>query len=119
MNSLNPILVQFLYRSAIESLPDKHRNIYRFIESREDKLEMDAVNEQHFIQLMHEKSPFQDAVNYFSLDIQAIKDVMTEAQAEIDRKIIERCKLIKWVDMTDSKNTNSKNLMEWSYVFVS
>jgi len=119
MNTLNPILVQFLYRSAIESLPDKYREIYRFIECKEDELEIQAVNENHFIQLINEKCPFQEAASHFSLDFQAIKDIMTDAQSEIDKKIAERCKQIKWVDISAVKNTNRTVLKEWTYVFVS
>jgi hypothetical protein len=118
MNTLNPILVQFLYRSAIESLPDKYREVYRFIERKEDELEMEAVNENHFIQLINEKSPFQEAASYFSLDLQAINDIMTEAQSVIDKKIVDRCKQIKWVDMSAVKDTNGTS-KEWTYVFVS
>ena len=119
MHTLNPVLVQFLYRSAIESLPDKYKEIYRFIESREDELEMEAVNESHFRQLFHEKSPFQAAVSHFSLDFQTIKNIMTEAQAEIDNKIVERLKQIKWVDMSMDSNTNDTERKNWTYVFVS
>ncbi|MED4040199.1 hypothetical protein [Niallia taxi] len=119
MNLINPILVEFLYRSTIESLPSTMREIYRFIECEEDELERMAVNESHFIKLMNEKSPIRKAAEHFSLKVPHIKAVINQAQGEIDRTMIERYKRIKWIDMTDYKPAaKNKIKSKWSFVFV-
>jgi len=120
MRSINPILVQFLYRSAIANLSDKKREIYQYIERKEDELEKIASNEKQFIQLMHEKSPFKEAADYFLLDISSIKEVMEEAQAEIDMMIMKRSNRMRWIDYTDvKKNSRRKKSKEWTFIFVS
>ncbi|NRK74475.1 hypothetical protein F3B05_26085, partial [Salmonella enterica subsp. enterica serovar Typhi] len=51
MNSVNPVVVQFFYRSAIANLPEKKREIYQYIESKEVELEEMAINEKQFMEL--------------------------------------------------------------------
>ncbi|MGP7818054.1 hypothetical protein [Niallia sp. 01092] len=120
MNSINPILIEFLLRSAVKNLPAKKREIYQYIESRENELEEVALNETHFIQLMNEKSPFKEAAVHFSVDILAIIDAMNEAQAEIDRVIKERCNRMKWIDCTELQRSKHKlKDNKLSFIFVS
>ena len=119
MNLINPILVEFLYRSTIESLPPTMREIYQFIECEEDELERVAVNESHFIKLMNEEPPIRKAAEHFSLKVPHIKAVIDQAQGEIDRTMIERYKKLKWVDMTNYKPAaKNKPKSKWSFVFV-
>lgn len=119
MNLINPILVEFLYRSTIESLSPSMREIYQFIECEEDELERMAVSESHFIKLMNEKPPIRKAAEHFSLKVPHIKAVINQAQGEIDRAMIERYKQIKWIDMTDYKPAaKNKTKSNWSFVFV-
>lgn len=120
MRSLNPILVQFLYRSSIEQLPEKKREIYQYIERKEEELETIADDEKHFIQLMKEKSPFIEASTHFSLDTSTIKNIMDEAQIEIDSMIVTRFNKIKWIDYTDGEKTKAeKTNKEWKFIFMS
>ena len=120
MNPINPILIEFLHRSAVSKLSDQKREIYQFIESKENQLEEISLNEKQFIQLMSERSPYKAAADHFSLDISSIKDVMDEAQAEIDRTINERCNRIKWIDCTDMmRNKQGRKDNQWSFIFVS
>ena len=83
MNPINPILFEFLHRSAVLKLSDQKRKIYQFIESKENQLEEISLNEKQFIQLMSERSPYKAAADHFSLDISSIKDVMDEAQLKL------------------------------------
>jgi uncharacterized coiled-coil DUF342 family protein len=120
MNSINPILIKFLYRSAVSKLSDQKREIYQFIESKENQLEEISFNEKQFIQLMSERSPYKAAADHFSLDITSIKEVMDEAHAEIDQVIKERCNRIKWIDCSDTmRNKQGSKDNQWSFIFVS
>jgi hypothetical protein len=109
MNPINPILIEFLHRSAVSKLSDQKRKIYQFIESKENQLEEISLNEKQFIQLMRERSPYKAAA-----------DVMDEAQTEIDRVINERCNRIKWIDYTDRmRKKQGRKDNQWSFIFVS
>ena len=118
MNSVNPVLVQFFYRSAIANLPEKKREIYQYIESKEVELEEMAINEKQFMELMVGKSPFKEASDYFSLSMSAITEIMDEAQAEIDLLIMERINRMRWIDYTKSDRRLQKN-KKGVFVFVS
>lgn len=119
MNSGNPVLVQFFYRSAIANLPEKKREIYQYIESKEVELEKIAVNEKQFMELMVEKSPFKEASEYFSLSMPAIKEIMDEAQAEIDLMIMARINRMRWINYskTDRKARKNQN-KKWTFAFT-
>ncbi|MFT8323086.1 MAG: hypothetical protein ABF649_19640 [Bacillus sp. (in: firmicutes)] len=121
MESINPILMEFLLRSAINKLPDQKREIYQFIERNEDRLEEMAGSEEQFIQLMDENPPFQAAANHFSLDVDTIKKMADEIQAEIDVIIKERCSRLKWIDCTDylRKKQRNKQKNKWSFIHIS
>ncbi|WP_251528116.1 hypothetical protein [Metabacillus litoralis] len=120
MKPINPIIIEFLHRSAVSKLSDQKREIYQFIESKENQLEEISFNEKQFIQLMSERSPYKAAATHFSLDILSIKDVMDKAQAEIDWTINERCSRIKWIDCTDMmRNKQGRKDNQWSFIFVS
>ncbi|MBM4763151.1 hypothetical protein [Bacillus sp. B15-48] len=120
MKPINPILIEFFHRSAVLNLPDKMREIYQFIETKENQLEEISSNEKQFINLMIDNSPFKAAAEHFSLDISSIKQVMDEAQVEIDRLIDERCNRVKWIDCTDSlKKQHGEGHLQWSFIFVS
>ena len=117
---MNPILIEFLHRSAVSKLANDKREIYQFIENKENQLEDISVNEKQFMQLMIEQSPYKAAAEYFSLDISSIKAVMDEAQAEVDRMINERCKHIRWIDCTDMmRKKRGRKDKQWSFLFVS
>lgn len=119
VSNMNPILIEFLHRSAVSKLSDQKREIYQFIESKENQLEEIAFDEKQFIQLMSERSPYKAAADHFLLDISSIKDVMDEAQAEIDRTINERFNRIKWIDCTDMmRNRRGKKDNQWSFIFI-
>ncbi|WP_152681105.1 hypothetical protein [Neobacillus vireti] len=120
INSINPILMEFLHRSAVAKLPNQIREVYQFIESKENQLEEISFNETQFIHLMNERSPYKAAADHFSINISSIKDIMDDAQAKIDRVIKDRCDRIKWIDYTDtirSKQGNKNN--QWCFIFVS
>lgn len=120
MSSMNPILLEFLHRSAVSKLADDKREIYQFIESKENQLEDISVNEQQFMQLMVEQFPYKAAAEHFSLDLSMVKAVMDEAQAEINRMIDERCKHIRWIDCTDKiRKKRGRKEKQWSFLFVS
>ena len=120
MKTINPFLIEFLYRSAVSKLSTKKREIYQFIESKENQLEEISSNEKQFIQLMSEESPYKAAADHFSLDISSIKEVMEDAQAEIEQVINERCNRMKWIDCTDRMKTKYRRKdIQWSFIFVS
>ncbi|MBO0997489.1 hypothetical protein IOC57_06965 [Bacillus sp. SD075] len=110
MEQFNPILMEFLLRSAIKKLPDIQREVYQYIESMEYRLEDTAVDEKQFLQLMIANSPFKAAADHFSLPISTIKKIMDEAQLEIDTSIDERCKRIKWIDYTDKSDKTKQRV---------
>ncbi|KAB2333305.1 hypothetical protein F7731_15720 [Cytobacillus depressus] len=117
---INPILFEFFHRYAVSNLSDKKREIYQFIENKENQLEIISLNEKEFIQLMSENSPYKAAADYFSLDILSIKNVMDEAQDDIDRVINEKCNRMKWIDCTEKmRKTYGCNDNQWSFIFVS
>lgn len=80
MNSVNPVLVQIFYRSAIANMPEKKREIYQYITTREEELEKIAVSEKQFMELMVNHSPFKEASSYFSLSLSAIKEIMDDTK---------------------------------------
>ncbi|UTI41323.1 hypothetical protein [Niallia sp. RD1] len=116
MNSVNPILVPFFYRSAIANLPERKREIYQYIESKEAELEKIAANEKQFMELMVEKSPFKEAADHFSLTMSTIKEIMDEAQAEIDLMIMARINRMRWINYskTERKFQKRKN-KKWTF----
>lgn len=116
---MNSILLGFFQRNAVLKLPDRKREIYQFIEGKENQLEEVATNEEHFIRLLCERSPFKAAADHFSLDISYIKDLMDEAQEEIDRVIDERCNRMKWIDCTDMMRYAEGKDNQWAFIFVS
>lgn len=117
---MNPILIEFFHRYAVSNLSEKKREIYQFVESIENQMEVISENEREFIQLMSEYSPYKAAADHFSLDILYIKNVMDEAQAEIDRVIHERCHRMKWIDCTEMmRNKQGKKANQWFFIFVS
>ncbi|MFP3722282.1 hypothetical protein SFC57_04870 [Niallia circulans] len=118
MNSVNPVLVQIFYRSAIANLPEKKREIYRYITSKEEELEKIAVSEKQFMELMVNHSPFIEASNYFSLSMSTIKEIMDEAQAEIDLMIMTRINQMRWINYSKTDRKARKN-KKWTFVFVS
>ncbi|MDW7615175.1 hypothetical protein SC499_10675 [Peribacillus simplex] len=118
MERINPILMEFLLRSVIKKLPDIHREVYQYIESMEYQLEEVSVDEKQFLQLMIEKSPFKAAADHFSLHISTIKEIMDEAQMEIDKSIDERCNRIKWIDYTDKLKQSDKTTQR-AFIFLS
>ncbi|WP_413301067.1 hypothetical protein AA0X95_20365 [Bacillus sp. 1P10SD] len=117
---MNPILWGFLHRSAVLKLPDLKREIYQFIESKENQLEEISINEEQFIQLLCEKSPFKAASDHFSLHISYIKDLMDEAQVEIDQVIEERSNRMKWIDCTEMmRYVKGRKDYQLAFIFVS
>ncbi|WP_110926655.1 hypothetical protein [Bacillus massiliglaciei] len=98
---MNPILLEFMLRSAVEGLPPQMREIYQFIERKENQLEEIAADPQHFMRLMQEDSPYRAAAVHFGLELADIQKVMDEAQTEIERSIRERESRMKWVDCSD------------------
>ncbi|MCM3584906.1 hypothetical protein M3182_03995 [Mesobacillus maritimus] len=118
MKAFNPILIEFLHRSAISNLPDQKREIYQFIVKMENQLEEISLNETQFMSYMIDNSPFKAAAEYFSVDIFFIKKVMDEAQAEIDRIMNKRCNRLKWVDCTDRMKSQHGE-KQWSFLFIS
>lgn len=117
---MNPILLGFFQRNAVLKLPDRKREIYQFIESKENQLEEIAINEEHFIQILCEMSPFKAAADHFLLDISYIKELMDEAQAEIDRVIDERCNRMRWIDCTDMMGyAAGRKDNQWAFIFLS
>jgi hypothetical protein len=117
---MNPILRGFLHRSAVLKLADRKREIYQFIESKENQLEEIAINEEQFIQLLCEKSPFKAAADHFSLHISYIKSLIDEAQAEIDQAIDERCNRMEWIDCTEMmRHAKGRKDNQWAFIFVS
>ncbi len=117
MKQVNPILIKFFHRSAVLKLPRKLREIYQFVESKEEHLEEISINEEQFMNLMIGRSPLKEAADQFSLELSAVKEIMDEAQDEIDRLIKAKCNHMKWIDYTNKmKNLdNSKRF----YIFRS
>ncbi|MGG4264732.1 hypothetical protein [Peribacillus simplex] len=118
MERINPILMEFLLRSVIKKLPDLSREVYQYIESMEYQLEEVSVDEKQFLQLMIEKSPFKAAADHFSLHISTIKEIMDEAQMEIDKSIEERCNRMRWIDYTDTCKRSDKTTQR-AFIFLS
>lgn len=118
MNSVNPVLVQIFYRSAIANMPEKKREIYQYITTKEEELEKIAVSEKQFMELMVNHSPFKEASSYFSLSLSATKEIMDEAQAEIDLMIMTRINQMRWINYSKTDRKARKN-KKWTFVFVS
>ena len=118
MEQINHILIEFLHRSVIKKLPDIHREVYQYIERMEYQLEEVSVDEKQFLQLMIKKSTFKAAADHFSLHISTIKEIMDEAQMEIDKSIDERCNRIKWLDYTDKLKQSDKTTQR-AFIFLS
>ncbi|HEO8419240.1 hypothetical protein [Niallia sp. FSL W8-0635] len=118
MNSVNPVLVPFFYQSAIANLPEKKREIYQYIQSKEVELEKIAVNEKQFMELMVEKSPFKEASEYFSLSMPAIKEIMDEAQAEIDLMIMTTINRMRWINYAKTDRKARKNKIKNGHFYL-
>lgn len=73
MNSVNPVLVQIFYRSAIANMPEKKREIYQYITTKEEELEKIAVSVKQFMELRVNHSPFKEASSYFPSVCQQLK----------------------------------------------
>lgn len=118
MKEVNPILMEFFHRSAVSNLPQKTKEVFQFIEEKEEQLERASVTEEQFLTLLIANSPFKEAEKQFSLDISTIKKMVDEAQAEIERVIKIKCERMRWLDVTNRLSTNRTNKNDLQRIFL-
>lgn len=116
---VNERLGDFLWRSEVARLPEERRRFYKFIVEKEDLLAEAAMNVEEFQSLIIKKSPVDLAVDHFHLPYDDIVDMLMEIEEELDQKINNRCKRMKWIDFTDrSPKSTSNNKEKQLFLFI-
>jgi hypothetical protein len=95
-------LMEFLLRSEVAKLPEEKRRIYQYIVAAEDSLAERADTADEFRRLLLLHSPFDRAVEQFNLPYDRLVELLNEIEAELGRKVEERCKGVKWHDYTET-----------------
>lgn len=97
---MNERLMDFLWKSEVERLPESKKRLYKFMIEAEDALAEEAVSADEFCQLLLENSPVHLAMNYFGLPYDDIVHTLMKTEEELHTKINLRLKKVKWIDFT-------------------
>lgn len=112
-------LMEFLLRSEVAKLPEEKRKIYQYIVAAEDSLAQRADTADEFRRLLLLHSPFDRAVQHFKLPYEKLVELMNEIEAELSRKVEERCEKVKWQDYTESfMGTEKGNSGKRVFLFI-
>lgn len=116
---MNQHLVEILIKDIVASLPMKQRQLYQFIIRLEDELAQQAKTSDHFLALLVEHAPHEQASRYFNRSYGETVKLMKEIEQEIDAKLQLKMKKAKWIDCTpilsQKRETTSKHSL---FLFV-
>ncbi|MGG4488587.1 hypothetical protein [Metabacillus idriensis] len=90
-----------LAKGIIAGLSETKRNVYRYIESREDELASQCETKEQFLTMLVQVSPYHEAANRFSISVEEIYRLMKETEAEINKKLEQQLSTYKWIDCTE------------------
>ncbi|KMK76768.1 hypothetical protein [Alkalihalobacillus pseudalcaliphilus] len=115
MKKDSPALLEFMYRRAVRNLSPQEQEIYTFIIEKEMVLENQAMNKEHYLQLLIEHSPIVEAANFFLLEVESVKYQLDKVEEKINKMIEETSRKVKWIDYSSSLEKETGKLFLFSY----
>lgn len=117
---MNENLLEILTRKIIASLSLERRQLYEFIVEAEDELAQQAKTSEDFLALLAENCPYMQAAKHFNRPYVETINLMNDIEKEIDEKLQQKAKKVKWIDCTDllSKKREETSRKSLLYLFV-
>lgn len=115
---MNERLMEFLLRDEVSRLTGMKRQVYEFIVHEEDYLASKAETVDQFMRLLVKYSPPRLAASHFNMPYGEIIRFMYEIEDELNKRLEERCKKVKWVDFTEKSQQSFEDNHKKLYLFV-
>lgn len=117
---MNEHLAEILIKEIVASLPIERRQLYQYIVRLEDELAQQAKTSDHFLSLLAEHAPHEQASTHFNRSYGETIKLMKEIEQEIDEKLQLKMKKAKWIDCTDilSQKRKAASNKTALYLFV-
>ncbi|MGM0920481.1 MAG: hypothetical protein ACQEWW_04515 [Bacillota bacterium] len=115
---MNEKLMNILTRSIIAGLPQKKKNLYQYIESLEDRLASQCETKEQFLNLLIQRSPFQQAANHFCMTVDETYRLMKQIENEINRELEKKIDKHKWIDYTEKVIKNQEKTKQKMKYFL-
>ncbi|USK32428.1 hypothetical protein LIT25_17720 [Bacillus sp. F19] len=106
---MNEKLMNVLTRSIIAGLPPKKKNLYQYIESLEDRLASQCETKEQFLNLLIQRSPFQQAAVHFCMTVDETYRLMKQIENEINRELDKKIDKHRGIDYTEKVMKNQGN----------
>ena len=115
---MNERLMEFLLRDEVSRLTGMKRQVYEFIVYEEDYLASKAETVDQFMRLLVKHSPPRLAARHFNMTYGEIIRFMCEIEEELNARLEERCKKVKWMDFTEKGQRTFDDHHKKLYLFV-
>ncbi|WP_051314756.1 hypothetical protein [Alteribacter aurantiacus] len=86
---------------CISQLPEPDRSLFRFVENAELSLADEAINENHYVQLLQQQSPIYQAAEAFNLDPVTVFNSVQRIEASLEDAISDYARRLSLIDYTD------------------
>ncbi|WP_273122343.1 hypothetical protein ACNRWW_05825 [Metabacillus sp. HB246100] len=113
---MNEKIMNVLSKAIIAALPRQKKKVYQFIVEIEDQLAQQCTTKEQFMTLLKEQSPHKQAANKFHMSFEHLMHFMHEIEDEINRKLDEKLKDYRWIEVTDVKANNRTQNKQKTYV---
>ena len=115
---MNERLMEFLLRDEVTKLSGVKKQVYEFIVNEEDYLASKADTVDHFMRLLVKHSPPRLAARHFNMSYGEIIRFMHDIEEELNERLEERCKKVKWMDYTEKSQQSFEEYHRKLFLFV-
>ncbi|MFE4142055.1 hypothetical protein ACFX4I_09250 [Peribacillus sp. YIM B13472] len=115
---MNERLMEFLLRDEVTRLSGVKKQVYEFIVNEEDYLASKADTVDQFMRLLVKHSPPRLAARHFNMPYGEIIRFMNEIEDELNERLEERYKKVKWMDYTEKDQKAFVEYHRKLYLFV-